>query len=144
MNRDRAAKSVLAVLPRKGCQLPLPRLEVAAMSAVICRWPGVSKLCAAVVLCSAMAVSAQPIGGFSGKRAAAVDFKEAQRRLQQARLTRERGITPLTREHVSDGGARRLNENYTLRQARLERSLAAAEGRYRETTVALQAFNSQQ
>ena len=99
-------------------------------------------MCAALVLCSAVAVSAQPVGGFSAKRAAAVDFKEAQRRLQQAQLTRERGMKPLTGE-VIDGGTRRLNENYTRRQARLERSLAAAERRYRETTAALQAFYSE-
>jgi hypothetical protein len=97
-------------------------------------------MCAALVLCSAVTVSAQPVGGFSAKRAAAVDFKESERRLQQARLTRERGMKPLTREHVIDGGTRRLNENYTRFQARLERSLAAAESRYRETTAALQAF----
>lgn len=116
---------------------------MAAMSAVICRWPGVSKMCAALVLCSAMAVSAQPVSGFSAKRAAAVDFKEAQRSLQQAQLTRERGMKPLTGEDVIDGGTRRLNGKYTRRQARLERSLAAAERRYRETTAALQAFNSE-
>ena len=96
-----------------------------------------------MVLCSAMAVSAQPVGGFSGKRAAAVDYKEAERRLQQARLTRERGLKPLTGEYVIDGGTRRLNENYARRQARLERSLAAAERRHRETTVAMQAFYTQ-
>ena len=90
-----------------------------------------------------MAVSAQPVGGFSGKRAAAVDLKEAERRLQQTRLTREHGRKPLTREHVIDGGARRLSEDYARRQARLERSLAAAEHRHHETTVALQAFNTQ-
>lgn len=33
-----------------------------------------------------------------------------------------------------------MSENYTRFQARLERSLAAAESRYRETTAALQAF----
>jgi hypothetical protein len=110
------------------------------MSDAICRWPGVSKICAAVFLCSAMAVSAQPVGGYSGKRAAAVDFKESERRLHQARLTRERGLEPLSGEYVIDGRTRRLNENYALRQARLERSLALAESRYRETKVALQAF----
>jgi hypothetical protein len=115
---------------------------VAAMTAVICRWPGVPKMCAALALCSAMAVSAQPVGGFSAERAAAVDFKEAERRLKQAQLTRERGMQPLTREDVIDAGTRRLNENYARRQERLEHSLAAAERRYRETTVIMQALNS--
>ena len=100
----------------------------------------IARSCVAMVLCCATAVFAQPLGGLSAKRAAAVDFKEAERRLQQARLTRERGAEPLMREQVVEGDKRQLSENYALRQAGLERSLAAAEHRYRETTVALQAF----
>ena len=100
-------------------------------------------ICAAVVLGSAVPVSAQSLSGFSARRSAAVDVKEAERRLQQAQLTRQRGKLPLTAEQVNDGGTRRLNENYARRQARLERSLAAAERRHLETTVALQAFQSQ-
>ncbi len=115
-----------------------------AMGAATCRWPGVWKMCAAAVLCSAMTVSAQPVGVYFGKRAAAVDFKEAERRLHQARSIRERGRKPLAREQVIDGGKRGLSEGYARRQARLDHALTAAERRYRETTQALQAFRSEQ
>ena len=115
------------------------------MNAADCRWSriAVATFCAAAALCSAVPVSAQSLSGISAKRSATVDFKEAERRLQQAKLTRQRGKLPLAAEQVNDGGTRRLNENYARRQAGLERSLAAAERRHLETTVALQAFQSQ-
>ena len=114
------------------------------MSSAIRRWPGVAaNICAAVILCSAMQVSAQQAGGFSGKRAATIDVKESERRLQQARSMRERGRKPLSREYVIVGGARRLSENYARRQAALERELDAAERRHRETTAALQAYSKE-
>jgi len=75
------------------------------------------------------------IAGISSPRAAAiVDAKEAARRLQQAQLTRSRGIEPLPGEkaqHAKDGV---VSERYLRRQEKLRLLVEQAQRRANETS----------
>ena len=61
-----------------------------------------------------------------------VDFNEAARRLQQARLTRKQGARVNLGEQVPGASPGALNERYWLRQEMLQRQFDEAGRRYSE------------
>ena len=74
------------------------------------------------------------IAGISSPRAAAiVDAKEAARRLQQAQLTRSRGIEPLPGEKAQHAKEGVLSERYWRRQEKLRLLVEQAQRRANET-----------
>ena len=64
---------------------------------------------------------------------AAIDAREAERRLQQARLKRDQGVTALPGEQPRGAASSALNERYWKRQEQLRLEVEAALRRVRET-----------
>lgn len=68
-----------------------------------------------------------------------VEANEAERRLKQARLARERGAEPLSTERVRGAGARAVNHRYWQRQEKLRLEVEFALRRSNETRRSLHA-----
>jgi hypothetical protein len=69
----------------------------------------------------------------SPRRAAMVEASEAERRLGQARVTRQRGIAPLPGEWARGEGLGAVNDRYWRRQEKLRRDVEQALRRFNET-----------
>lgn len=69
----------------------------------------------------------------SPKRAAAIDAQEAERRLNQARLSRDQGATPQPGERSHGVAPSAVNDRYWRRQEQLRREVEASLRRVQET-----------
>jgi hypothetical protein len=69
----------------------------------------------------------------SRQQSVAIDAREAERRLQQARLNRERGVEPIPGEKDHGAGAQALKDRYYRRQEQLRREVEMALRRVNET-----------
>jgi Domain of unknown function (DUF4124) len=69
----------------------------------------------------------------ASKRSAEINASEATRRLEQARLKRKQGVTPLPGEQVQGANGRVLNYRYWQRQEKLRLMAEQAQQRWRAT-----------
>jgi hypothetical protein len=74
--------------------------------------------------------------------AARIDFKEATRRLQQARENRHDGWELRPGERTDGAGTTAMDQRYQRRQQRLERAVVAAERRTLETSLVVDALST--
>ena len=81
-------------------------------------------------------------GAMSSIHAAKIDFKEATRRLQQARESRHDGKEPRSGERNASAGTTAMDQRYQRRQQRLEHAVLAAERRTGETLLALSTLST--
>jgi len=72
--------------------------------------------------------------------AASIDFKEATRRLRQARQSRQEDVQPWLGERTDSAGTSAMSKRYQRRQQRLEREVVAAERRLHHTSLVLSAL----
>jgi hypothetical protein len=73
--------------------------------------------------------------------AATIDFNEAQRRLKQAREARREGMKLRPGERTDGAGTSAMDKRYQERKRKLDREVAAAERRLRETARARDAVS---
>jgi hypothetical protein len=100
-------------------------------------WNILSTICAAAFICAAANAAAQTGSSpMSSRRAAMIDASEATRRLGQARLEREQGMTPLPGERIRGMDASALNHRYWRRQEKLRLAVEQAQRRSNETQPA--------
>ena len=119
---DPALRVVTRFLPPSGRSFGVPRLRFSAIDADQDTRSNVDN---ALSMGSAIS-SPQSIG---------VDFNEAARRLQQARLNRKQGARVNLGEQVPGASPGALNEHYWLRQEMLQRQLDEAGRRYSEARL---------
>ena len=77
----------------------------------------------------------------SRQQSAAIDAREAERRLQQARINRDRGLEPQPGEKLHGASAEALKERYWRRQEQLRREVEMALRRVNETQQMLLAYH---
>jgi len=99
------------------------------------------KICAGAFLWTATSVPAQTVlrqdvatalagnSAISSRAAAAIDAKEAARRLEKARSTRAQGVKPLPGEQGRSASANELKYAYWQRQERLRLAVELAQRR---------------
>ncbi len=83
--------------------------------------------------------TAAPVARRNRQHYAAIDAREAERRLNQARLSRDQGATPLPGEQAHGTTPSALNDRYWRRQEQLRREVEAALRRVQETHQVLAA-----